>query len=147
MKSLCIQKCYYPLAARLNFTGEGYTFYVHDNPFIHAIDEKLQAAKTSSTKLLFDYLKTEEYKEWVHYYTSIQYTLCTNQLHCSPGTLCSVLQCSALICKLSLVCLFSVCTAYNYVVCMYMSEHVHACVSEVWINTIVISHACTCQGV
>ncbi len=53
----------YPHIARLNFTGEGCTFYVHDNTFIHAIDEKLQAAKTASTKLLFDYLKTEEYKE------------------------------------------------------------------------------------
>ncbi len=52
-----------PSPARLNFTGEGCSFYIQDNPLIHAVDEKLQAAKTSSTKLLFDYLKTEEYKE------------------------------------------------------------------------------------
>lgn len=52
--------------ARLNFTGEGCSFYIQDNPLIHAIEDKLQAAKTSSTKLLFDYLKTEEYKEWVN---------------------------------------------------------------------------------
>ncbi len=62
-----------PPPARLNFTGEGCSFYIQDNPLIHAVDEKLQAAKTSSTKLLFDYLKTEEYKEWVN--TQIQFCL------------------------------------------------------------------------
>jgi len=51
------------LTARLNFTAEGCSFVIGDNPLIHALDEKLAAAKTSSTKLLFDYLKSEEYRE------------------------------------------------------------------------------------
>ena len=50
-------------SARLDFLGEKCTFYVHDNPLIHALDEKLQTAQTSIVKLLFDYMRTEEYRE------------------------------------------------------------------------------------
>ena len=51
--------------ARLNFPAEKATFRIQDNPLIHALDEKLQAAQTSSVKLLFDYLRSEEYREYV----------------------------------------------------------------------------------
>ncbi len=54
---------YYILSARLNFPAEKATFRIQDNPLIHALDEKLQTAQTSSIKLLFDYLKSEEYRE------------------------------------------------------------------------------------
>lgn len=52
-----------PEITRLNFPAEKATFRIQDNPLIHAIDEKLQTAKTSTVKLLFDYLKSEEYRE------------------------------------------------------------------------------------
>ena len=56
---------YFILSARLNFPAEKATFRIQDNPLIHALDEKLQTAQTSSVKLLFEYLKSEEYREWV----------------------------------------------------------------------------------
>ena len=49
--------------ARLDFLGEKCTFYVHDNPLINALDEKLQSSQASIVKLLFDYIRTEEYRE------------------------------------------------------------------------------------
>lgn len=51
------------LIARLNFPAEKATFRIQDNPLIHALDDKLQTAQTSTVKLLFDYLKSEEYRE------------------------------------------------------------------------------------
>lgn len=52
-----------PELTRLDFLGEKCTFYVYDNPLIHALDEKLQTAQTSIVKLLFEYMRTEEYRE------------------------------------------------------------------------------------
>ena len=49
--------------ARLDFLGEKCTFYIHDNPLIHALDEKLQTSQASVVKLLFEYMRTEEYRE------------------------------------------------------------------------------------
>ena len=53
------------LSARLDFTGDKCSFHIQGNPLIHALDEKLQASQASSVKLLFEYLKTEEYREYV----------------------------------------------------------------------------------
>ena len=53
------------ISARLNFPAENATLRIQDNPLIHALDDKLQATKTSSVKLLFDYLRSEEYREYV----------------------------------------------------------------------------------
>jgi len=39
--------------------GDKCSFKVQDNPLIHALDEKLQA---STLKILWDYLRTEEYR-------------------------------------------------------------------------------------
>jgi len=61
--------CYYnnawftSMTARLSFPAEKATFRIQDNPLIHALDEKLQTAQNSSIKLLFEYLKSEEYRE------------------------------------------------------------------------------------
>ena len=51
------------ISARLNFPAENATIRFQDNPLIHGLDDKLQATKTSSIKLLFDYLRSEEYRE------------------------------------------------------------------------------------
>jgi len=40
--------------------GDKCSFKVQDNPLIHALDEKLQA---STLKILWDYLRTEEFIE------------------------------------------------------------------------------------
>ena len=39
--------------------GDKCSFKVQDNPLIHTLDEKLQA---STLKILWDYLRTEEYR-------------------------------------------------------------------------------------
>lgn len=49
-----------PELTRLNLLGEKCSFKAQDNPLILTLDEKLQA---SNLKILFDYLRTEEYRE------------------------------------------------------------------------------------
>ncbi len=128
--------------ARLNFTGEGCTFYVHDNPFIHAIDEKLQAAKTSSTKLYS--LAISRLKS-----TKSEYII--TLLYNTQSVPISYIVSLGRFAQYYSVCFDIICVYALHMLCVCVLIHTSdtlACTcSLMYMNTIVISHACTCQGV
>ena len=55
--------CLFYSLARLNFLGEKCSFKISDNPLIQCVE-----SRSVTVKQLFDYLKTEEYRQLVDYW-------------------------------------------------------------------------------